>query len=459
MARVALAVALIAVASIAGAQDAALGALVDPVFVEANLDGRRLAIIDARPAREFIEAHIPGAQSLPPESLRSSNHGVPGEVYPPEVLAVVVSRLGLGAGSATIVYGGGGDADATLVATALTAAGLLRVAVLDGGFARWKAEGRPLAADRPRIEPSSPRLTPQPSLFIGYDEVRKAVDERSALLLDVRSTEAYEKGHIPGAVSRPWGLDFVPSGQPLAGTFLPTAAVAAQYRALGATGNKPIIVYCNSGHTASVAFYTLRFRLGLPGVRLYDGSMLEWTAIPDAPIERTAPAVPPAELERARAAAKALTGDLAARLMQELQAGGPAGAVSVCAEVAPELARSHSTAGLTVRRVSSRARNPLDRPDAFEAERLARFEAAVAGGVRPEELSEVVEQDGVRVLRLMRPIMAGTLCLSCHGDPAAFDPAVKAVLAERYPNDAATGYREGDLRGAVSVTVAIPRAP
>jgi thiosulfate/3-mercaptopyruvate sulfurtransferase len=439
MVRVLLSVVLIAAAPVAIAQDTGLGDVVDPVFVEANLSGRRLALIDARPAREYVDSHIPGAQSLLVDSLRSTSHGVPGEVYPPEVLAVAVARLGLGAGSATVVYGAGGDPDATFIATVLRAAGLLRVAVLDGGFARWKAEGRPVSSERPRIEPSAPRLTPQPSLLVGYDEVRRAVDGRSAVLVDVRPAEAYANGHIPGAVSRPWVLDFVPAGQPLAGTFVPTAAVAAQYQALGVTGDKPVIVYCNSGHTASVVFYTLRFRLGFPSARLYDGSMLEWTAVPGAPLERTEPAVPAAELERARGAAKALTGELAARLMKEMQSGGPVQALTVCSEVAQEIARTHSADGVSVRRVSLKVRNPLNRPDAFEAERLARLEAAHRSGAMPEELSEVVERDGGRALRLMRPITAGKLCLACHGDPAGFDPAVKAALAARYPDDAATG--------------------
>jgi hypothetical protein len=58
-----------------------------------------------------------------------------------------------------------------------------------------------------------------------------------------------------------------------------------------------------------------------------------------------------------------------------------------------------------------------------------------------------------RILRLLRPITIGKPCLACHGDPATIDPAVRKVLAGRYPHDQAVGYKEGDLRGAISVTV------
>jgi predicted RecA/RadA family phage recombinase len=159
------------------------------------------------------------------------------------------------------------------------------------------------------------------------------------------------------------------------------------------------------------------------------------------------------ELERAQAAAKAMGTELMGRLMKELSAGGPVQAVKVCSEVAPAIAAAHSKDGVQIRRVTAKARNPKSRPDAFEAERLARLEAAHAAGQPLADAVEWVEVGGVRSLRLMRPIRVGTTCLTCHGDPATIDPEVKKLLAERYPEDEATGYREGDFRGAVSVIV------
>jgi hypothetical protein len=182
-------------------------------------------------------------------------------------------------------------------------------------------------------------------------------------------------------------------------------------------------------------------------------TVLAGTRVPPAP-ETTAPVVPsdPA-LARAHEAAAALTSELLGRLRKEIDAGGPAKAIVVCSEVAPAIAARLSHDGLTVRRVGTRLRNPADAPDPFEAAVLARWQEGIRRGLTPREEDAWVEAGGVRTLRVMRPIMTGKLCLACHGETANLDPAVRAALAERYPADRATGYREGDLRGAVSVTV------
>ena len=73
-------------------------------------------------------------------------------------------------------------------------------------------------------------------------------------------------------------------------------------------------------------------------------------------------------------------------------------------------------------------------------------------GTKPQEIVETA--DGA--LRLLRPIVVAAPCLTCHGAPANIDPEVRRLLAERYPNDQATGYRTGDFRGAVWVRIAAP---
>jgi hypothetical protein len=167
-----------------------------------------------------------------------------------------------------------------------------------------------------------------------------------------------------------------------------------------------------------------------------------------------APAAP-REVERARAAAAALTTDLRARLMEEMKAGGPAAAVKVCSEVAPSYAAKHSVDGLTVRRVSERWRNPADAPDVYETGKLRELAAGHAKGALPLESWEWVGEGAARRLRYLKPITIGGPCLACHGDAAAIKPEVAALLRERYPEDRATGYRDGDLRGAVSVVVSV----
>jgi hypothetical protein len=162
-------------------------------------------------------------------------------------------------------------------------------------------------------------------------------------------------------------------------------------------------------------------------------------------------------LRRAKDAADALGADLMSTMAGEMARGGPVAAVRVCSEVAQQRSAEHSQEGLTVGRVTLKARNPLNRPDPYERSVLERFQALHEKGELPREVAEVVEQEGARVLRYLRPIQTAELCLTCHGDPGALDPQVRQVIQDRYPEDAATGYQSGDLRGAISVQAILSR--
>jgi hypothetical protein len=163
--------------------------------------------------------------------------------------------------------------------------------------------------------------------------------------------------------------------------------------------------------------------------------------------------VPEQAVERARAAADALVDELMQRLLAELEEGGPARGVRVCSEVAQEIAERHSRDGLTVRRVSLRVRNPADEPDPWERAKLEELAALRGDGRMPEELYEIAGKGEEQALRYLRPIVVVQPCLDCHGDPDRMDPAVVELIRERYPDDRATGYSDGDLRGAISATV------
>jgi len=84
---------------------------------------------------------------------------------------------------------------------------------------------------------------------------------------------------------------------------------------------------------------------------------------------------------------------------------------------------------------------------------LLDLEAKLADGALPKEVAEVVNDDAGPRLRYLRPLVIKGTCLNCHGDVESMEPELRTVLEERYPDDEAVGYQEGDLRGAVSVTV------
>lgn len=259
-------------------------AVVSGEWLQTNLDAKDIVLLDARPMRDFLISHISHAQSVAVENLRSTSGGVPATTYPPEVLGVVFARVGIARGSHVVVYGAESDNDATYVATAALIAGAERVSVLDGGFSRWTTEARATTKDRLLSPPAKPGLPGNTSLLIGIDEVKKRVGDGKTIFLDVRPEESWAAGRIPGAKNRFWKKDVD------GGSFRPEAATREDLEAAGISWDKPVVVYCNSGHQASETFYTLKYRLGHPDVRLYQGSWLEWSMTPDAPRESSAPA-------------------------------------------------------------------------------------------------------------------------------------------------------------------------
>jgi hypothetical protein len=144
---------------------------------------------------------------------------------------------------------------------------------------------------------------------------------------------------------------------------------------------------------------------------------------------------------------------LSGELKQALEAGGPSHAISVCTQVAPAIARELSLrTGWQVHRVSLKVRNPLlGTPDAWEQQALQQLETRLAAGEKAEtlEVAQVVDEPTGRFFRYLKALPVGAPCLNCHGE--AIKPEVAAALREHYPADRATGYREGQIRGAVSI--------
>ncbi len=147
-----------------------------------------------------------------------------------------------------------------------------------------------------------------------------------------------------------------------------------------------------------------------------------------------------------------LFGDLKDRLGSAMAAGGPAHAIAVCNEDAIPLTEKVSAATpWTVGRTSLRLRNPDNRPDEWERQVLEQFEARRAAGedVRDMTHIELVERDGRREVRFMKAIPTAEACLACHGSNLGAD--VQQRLDALYPQDLATGFAQGDIRGAFTL--------
>lgn len=156
----------------------------------------------------------------------------------------------------------------------------------------------------------------------------------------------------------------------------------------------------------------------------------------------------------ARAAVMDLAGALQAELKAAMQQGGPVAAIGVCNTKALPLTETLAAEhGVQLKRVSLRNRNPANAPSAWQAAVLEDFETRRAAGEAAADLtwSETVDTGGGREFRFMKAIPTAGICLQCHG--AKLAPGVSEVLAELYPRDRATGFAEGDIRGAFVVTL------
>lgn len=156
--------------------------------------------------------------------------------------------------------------------------------------------------------------------------------------------------------------------------------------------------------------------------------------------------------ERSRALADQFQGALMKALQTAIAEKGVAGAVGTCTVAAPEIAVALSAeSGAEVRRTTLRTRNPAARPDEHEAMVLQELAAAPMVDGRPREISGWAKADGAQAesFRYMRAIPTGPMCVSCHGKAIA--PDVAAAIATAYPQDKATGFAAGELRGAFSI--------
>lgn len=154
-----------------------------------------------------------------------------------------------------------------------------------------------------------------------------------------------------------------------------------------------------------------------------------------------------------RSAIKTLAMSLKFELKTALRAGGPLNALSVChTKAAPISSQVSKQVGFSVKRTSLKPRNSNNAPDDWERAVLEKFEQRKAQGENPKQLEfvEMVENNGQRQVRYMKAIPTRGVCLRCHGSEIA--PKVMNKLQELYPNDKATGFKVGDLRGAFSIT-------
>jgi hypothetical protein len=158
-------------------------------------------------------------------------------------------------------------------------------------------------------------------------------------------------------------------------------------------------------------------------------------------------------IAQSRGLAQQLGAELKGELSRAMTERGPVAAIAVCRDRAPEIAaRLSQQSGAQVSRTALRVRNPANAPDELQRALLEQFSYELASGkfTGPLEAAFEINRGGHVERRFMRAIPMEALCVTCHGKALA--PEIAAAIAEEYPNDQATGFEPGQLRGAFSVT-------
>ena len=259
-------------------------------WLAANLNRPDVRIVDLRYGVEFYwEAHVPGAVHLFPDALTLPENGVPSKPIPPEMFAQVLGRMGITDTTTVVAYSEVIDSLSPYLTWMLDYVGHKRQALIAGEFDRWRAEGRPLTQDFPKIQPAVYRLPAKlnEGVLARLADVKAALGDKKTVILDVRSPAMYSgeagynkrRGHIPGSINRPWLRDL--TGEY---TWRDTAELRKEYEKLGVTPDKKIIISCTRGYRSTTTYVTLKHLLGYPNVAVYDGSFSEWSDVADLPV-------------------------------------------------------------------------------------------------------------------------------------------------------------------------------
>jgi thiosulfate/3-mercaptopyruvate sulfurtransferase len=274
--------------------------LVSTAWLAAHRSDPDLRVIDAswylpdagRDAKaEYKAAHIPGARFFDIDEITDNRSNLPHMAPPPEKFVSRMRAMGIGDGHQVVVYDGSGLFSAARVWWTFRLMGKMDVAVLDGGFPKWQAEGREVEDMPPVLRDRHITVSRQHALVKDVTQVAHAAKLGEAEIIDARSAARFKgeapeprpglrAGHIPGSKNVPYASLLNPDG-----TMKPVADLRAVFEAAGVNLSKPAITSCGSGVTAAVLSLALE-RMGHKNHALYDGSWAEWGMYEDLAVEK-----------------------------------------------------------------------------------------------------------------------------------------------------------------------------
>jgi thiosulfate/3-mercaptopyruvate sulfurtransferase len=256
----------------------------------------RFVEVDYSPATSYMLGHIPGAVLF--DWKRDIIDSCKRDVISKEDLEHLLQRIGVNNETTLIVYGDLKNWFATFAFWIFKYYGFQDVRLMNGSRKKWFDENRPLSLDIPSYPRGNFKASdPDKSIRVYMNYVKEALRSQDKVLVDVRTNEEYNGktlapteysteygqmgGHIPGAVNVPWAKMVNEDG-----SLKSADELKKLYESLNVTPDKEVITYCGIGERAAYTWFVLKYLLGYPNVKSYDGSWLEWGNTLGNPIEK-----------------------------------------------------------------------------------------------------------------------------------------------------------------------------
>ena len=278
--------------------------MVSTQWVQEHLNDPKVRIVevDYDPTANYQLGHVPGAVLF--DWRKDLNHPLQRDIVTKEQLEELFSRTGIGEETKIVLYGDFNNWFAAYAFWDLQYYGVKNVVLMNGGRKKWIDEDMPLSKDAPHYSPTRFRASaPDENIRVYLRQALELYNKPNVKLVDVRSPKeftgeilappeyptehAQRGGHIPGAVNIPWSQAVKEDG-----TFKTYEEIKKLYENQGVTADKDIVAYCRIGERSSFSWFVLKYLLGYPRVRNYDGSWTEWGNLIRNPIEKPQQAQP-----------------------------------------------------------------------------------------------------------------------------------------------------------------------